>query len=80
LAFPGDEAGANRYDSGALGTNRRNPGKNVGTHSGRASAISDTACGEDSELRREVESLLTSHEGAGSKFLNIGAMEADENS
>ena len=30
----------------------------------------DDACGGDSELRREVESLLVSHEQAGSSFLN----------
>lgn len=39
----------------------------------------ELACGEDSELRREVESLVTSHEAAGSEFLNIGALEVGEN-
>src|SRR3984957_12738710 len=30
----------------------------------------EEACANDSELRREVESLLDSHERAGSSFLN----------
>lgn len=38
-----------------------------------------TVCGEDVELRREVESLLASHEEAGSKFLNMGPVAAQEN-
>ncbi|HMI51605.1 MAG TPA: protein kinase [Candidatus Saccharimonadales bacterium] len=36
------------------------------------------ACAEDSELRSEVESLLASHEEAGSRFLNMGEMDANE--
>ncbi|MGB8475668.1 MAG: serine/threonine-protein kinase [Candidatus Acidiferrum sp.] len=34
------------------------------------------ASGEDSELRREVESLLASHEEAGSLFLNVAAADS----
>ena len=33
------------------------------------SAYLDSACGSDSELRAEVESLISSHEDAGSQFL-----------
>jgi eukaryotic-like serine/threonine-protein kinase len=33
----------------------------------------DLACGADAELRAEVESLITSHEEAGSEFLAAGA-------
>lgn len=35
----------------------------------------DKACAEDSELRREVESLLASHEEAGNRFLNVAAVD-----
>jgi serine/threonine protein kinase/tetratricopeptide (TPR) repeat protein len=34
-------------------------------------------CAHDSELRREVESLLASHEQAGSRFLNVPAGRPD---
>ena len=33
------------------------------------------ACGDDAELRREVESLLASHEEAGSEFMDAAAPE-----
>ena len=33
----------------------------------------DVACGNDQELRAEVESLITSHEQAGSQFLAAAA-------
>ncbi len=35
----------------------------------------DSACGADADLRREVESLITSHEEAGSQFLGVAAPE-----
>ena len=35
----------------------------------------DGACGDDAELRREVESLLESHEAAGTGFLESPAIE-----
>ena len=38
----------------------------------------DGACGEDSELRREVESLLASHEAAGTGFLESPAIDGME--
>jgi non-specific serine/threonine protein kinase/serine/threonine-protein kinase len=38
-------------------------------------AYLDSACGEDVELRYEVESLITSHEEAGSQFLGAAASE-----
>jgi eukaryotic-like serine/threonine-protein kinase len=38
----------------------------------------DQACANDSDLRREVESLLASHERAGSSFLNAPATGAAE--
>jgi len=40
----------------------------------------DRACANDFELRREVESLLASHEEAGSSFLNGPAIDAGNNS
>jgi non-specific serine/threonine protein kinase/serine/threonine-protein kinase len=39
----------------------------------------DALCANDSELRREVESLLDSHEQAGSSFLNAPAAVMEEN-
>src|SRR5207245_5929724 len=39
----------------------------------------DALCATDSELRREVESLLVSHERAGSSFLNAPAAVMGEN-
>ena len=44
--------------------------------SAQRGAYLDQACGEDSELRREVESLMASHEQAGSDFLNVPAFDA----
>ena len=41
-------------------------------------AYLDGACGEDVELRREVESLLVSHEVAGTGFLESPAIEGME--
>lgn len=38
-------------------------------------AYLDGACGSDSDLRREVESLLSSHERAGSRFMGQPAVE-----
>jgi non-specific serine/threonine protein kinase/serine/threonine-protein kinase len=35
----------------------------------------NSACGQDSELRAEVESLIRSHESAGSQFLAAAAPE-----
>jgi hypothetical protein len=35
----------------------------------RRPAYLDSACGADAELRAEVESLIASHEEAGSQFL-----------
>ncbi len=40
----------------------------------------DDACGENQELRREVESLVASHEQAGSSFLNASTPATRENS
>src|SRR2546429_5738802 len=37
---------------------------------GRRQAYLDLVCGPDSELRAEVESLIASHEEAGSAFLD----------
>jgi hypothetical protein len=39
------------------------------------SAHLDHSCGRDSELRNEVESLLASHEQAGTAFLKNPALE-----
>src|SRR6202142_3518379 len=36
-------------------------------------AYLDSACGQNSGLRAEVESLISSHEAAGSQFLAAGA-------
>jgi hypothetical protein len=41
----------------------------------RRQAYLDTACGQDGELRAEVESLMASHEEAGSQFLAAAAPE-----
>ena len=41
----------------------------------RRSAFLDSACGPDGELRAEVESLIASHEQAGSQFLAAAAPE-----
>jgi predicted ATPase len=35
----------------------------------------ESACGADADLRREVESLIASHEEAGSQFLGVAAPE-----
>jgi eukaryotic-like serine/threonine-protein kinase len=35
------------------------------------------ACANDSDLRREVESLLASHDKAGTRFLNVDPLSAD---
>jgi len=46
---------------------------------GRRIQFLDEACAGDAELRREVESLLASHQQAGSDFLNspaVGAVES----
>src|SRR5205814_10051887 len=42
---------------------------------GRRQAYLDLVCGPDSELRAEVESLIASHEEAGSAFLDAAAPE-----
>jgi len=42
---------------------------------GRRQAYLDLVCGPDSELRVEVESLIASHEEAGSAFLDAAAPE-----
>jgi eukaryotic-like serine/threonine-protein kinase len=39
----------------------------------KRAAFLDSACNGDSELRREVESLIASHEEAGSEFLGVAA-------
>src|SRR5712692_6839194 len=39
----------------------------------RRPAYLDSACGADAELRAEVESLIASHEEAGSQFLAAAA-------
>jgi serine/threonine protein kinase len=41
----------------------------------RRPAYLDSACGTDRELRAEVESLIASHEEAGSQFLAVAAPE-----
>jgi len=41
----------------------------------RRPAYLDSACGADRELRAEVESLIASHEEAGSQFLAVAAAE-----
>jgi non-specific serine/threonine protein kinase/serine/threonine-protein kinase len=41
--------------------------------SGQRSAYLDSACDADRELRAEVESLIASHEAAGSQFLAVAA-------
>ena len=38
-------------------------------------AYLDSACGADADLRREVESLIASHEEAGSQFLGAAGPE-----
>ena len=43
--------------------------------SGERQAYLDFACGADKELRAEVESLIASHEAAGSQFLAVAAPE-----
>jgi serine/threonine protein kinase/Tol biopolymer transport system component len=40
---------------------------------GERPAYLDKECGDDAELRREVESLIASHEKAGSQFLGVAA-------
>jgi eukaryotic-like serine/threonine-protein kinase len=40
---------------------------------GERAAYLDKECGEDAELRREVESLIASYEKAGSQFLGVAA-------
>ena len=42
---------------------------------GPRQAYLDLVCGPDSELRAEVESLIASHEEAGSAFLDAAALE-----
>jgi eukaryotic-like serine/threonine-protein kinase len=42
---------------------------------GRRQTYLDLACGTDHELRGEVESLIASHEAAGSQFLAVAAPE-----
>ena len=42
----------------------------------RRGAYLDSNCGGDRELRAEVESLISSHEDAGSQFLAVSAAEA----
>jgi eukaryotic-like serine/threonine-protein kinase len=42
----------------------------------RRAAFLDSACGGDADLRREVESLIASHEEAGSGFLGVAAAQA----
>jgi predicted ATPase/predicted Ser/Thr protein kinase len=44
----------------------------------RRAAYLDVACGADRELRTEVESLIASHEAAGSQFLAAAAPEVLE--
>jgi hypothetical protein len=39
-------------------------------------AYLDAACGTDQDLRSEVESLIASHEEAGSQFLETPAPQA----
>src|SRR5216684_5943973 len=41
----------------------------------RRQAYLDSACGADAELRAEVESLISSHQEAGSQFLGAAAPE-----
>jgi serine/threonine protein kinase len=50
--------------------------KALSLESARREAYLDQACGEDSELRREVDSLVAAHEQAGSDFLNVPAFDA----
>jgi hypothetical protein len=38
----------------------------------------DTACGEDAELRRQVDLLVVAHEEAGSFFDQVGASDLSE--
>ena len=38
-------------------------------------AYLDSACGRDTDLRSEVESLIASHEEAGSEFMGAAAPE-----
>src|SRR5437868_4147925 len=45
------------------------------TAPGERSAYLDAACGEDRELRQEVDSLLTAHEQAGTNFLKEPAVD-----
>ena len=45
------------------------------TDPGERSAYLDAACGEDRELRQEVESLLAAHEQAGTDFLKDPAVD-----
>ncbi len=45
------------------------------TAPGERSAYLDAACGEDPELRQEVESLLAAHEQAGTNFLKEPAVD-----
>ncbi len=45
------------------------------TDPGERSAFLDAACGEDGELRWEVESLLAAHEQAGTNFLKEPAVD-----
>lgn len=47
---------------------------------GERSSFLDRACDGDTELRREVESLLPSHERAGTGFLNIPALDIQASS
>ena len=41
----------------------------------RRQAYLDAACGSDHELRTDVESLIASHDAAGSQFLDAAAQE-----
>jgi len=45
------------------------------TETSERSAYLDAACGDDLELRREVESLLAAHEQAGTSFLKEPAVD-----
>jgi hypothetical protein len=41
----------------------------------RRQAYLDAACGSDHEVRADVESLIASHDAAGSQFLGAAALE-----
>ena len=46
-------------------------GEVIAIESGERPAFLDRICEGDSELRQEVDSLLSSHEQAGTAFLNM---------